>query len=263
MTDQLLLTETDSRGVATVTLNRPEVNNAYNRELLEALQGALPGLAGDHAVRCLVLRGNGKHFQAGADLKFLKQTATLPAEENDAMSRLTTSCIRDLNEFPKPTLGLVHGGCFGGGVGMVAACDIVVASEDAVFAITEVRWGVVAGPIVPQLVAAMGAQEVRRYALTAERFGAIEAKRMGLVHDVCPEGGLDAAAAPIIDAILLNGPDAVAETKAMILDAAGLRVGDDYVDTLARAHSAKRQSAEAAEGFQSFIEKRKPAWYPE
>jgi len=263
MTEQLIITETDGRGVATLTLNRPEVNNAYNRALLEAFRRALPGLAGDDAVRCLVLRGNGKHFQAGADLKFLKQTATLSAAENDAMSRLTTSCIRDLNEFPKPTLGLVHGGCFGGGVGMAAACDIVVASEDAVFAITEVRWGVVAGPIVPQLVAAMGAQEVRRYALTAERFGAIEAKRMGFVHDVCPEGGLDAAAAPIIDAILLNGPDAVAETKAMILDVAGLRVGDDFVASLAKAHSAKRQSEEAAEGFQSFIEKRKPAWYPE
>lgn len=263
MTEQLIITETDGRGVATLTLNRPEVNNAYNRALLEAFRRALPGLAGDDAVRCLVLRGNGKHFQAGADLKFLKETATLSAEENDAMSRLTTSCIRDLNEFPKPTIGLVHGGCFGGGVGMAAACDIVVASEDAVFAITEARWGVVAGPIVPQLVAAMGAQEVRRYALTAERFGADEAKRMGFVHEVCPEGGLDHTAAPIIDAILLNGPDAVAETKAMILDVAGLEVGDDYVDSLAKAHSAKRRSDEAAEGFQSFIEKRKPAWYPE
>ncbi len=262
MSSPVVLAEIDRRGVATVTLNRPEVNNAYNTEMLTGLMDAFAGFARDARARVVVLRGNGPHFQAGADLKWLQSTAALSPEENDAVSRRTTLCVRALNEFPKPTVALVHGGCFGGGVGIVAAADIVVASDDAIFAITEVRWGVVPGPILPQLNAAMGARNVRRYALSAERFDAHAARAMGLVHEVCPVGGLDAAAAPIIDALLMNGPEALAECKALILDLAGLRVGDDYVESLAVRHSAKRRSAEAAEGFRSFIEKRRPAWYP-
>lgn len=261
MAGATVLTEVDRRGVATVTLNRPEVNNAYNGDLILGLIEAFRALGADPRVRVVVLRGNGRHFQAGADLKWIQSISKLSPEENLQVSLNTTNAIRGLNEFPKPTLALVHGGCFGGGVGMVAACDIVIASEDAIFSITETRWGLMAAPIILQLNARMGLANVRRYALTSERFDARRAKELGLVSEICPTGKLDEAAAPIIDALLLCGPDAIAETKACALEAAGQIVDDAYADRLARQHAAKRTTAEAAEGLASFVEKRKPSWY--
>lgn len=263
MTDEpVVLCEIEARGVATVTINRPRVNNAYNGEVVDALlEGALT-LGANPDVRLVVIRGNGRHFQAGADLKWLKAVSALSVEENIEVSRRTTNAIRYLDECPKPTLALVHGGCFGGGTGIAAACDIVIASEDAVFSIAEARWGVMAGPIFPQLNAAMGAHNVRCYAQTCERFTAAEAREMGFVHEVCTTGGLDAAAAPVIAAILSNGPHAVAATKALIRDMAGLEIDEAAAESLARGHAMKRMSAEADEGLTSFAEKRDAAWYP-
>ena len=261
MANAVVLTEVDRRGVATVTLNRPEVNNAYNGDMILGLIDAFGRLGADSQVRVVVIRGNGRHFQAGADLKWIQSISKLSPDENLQVSMNTTNAIRGLNEFPKPTLALVHGGCFGGGVGLVAACDIVLASEDAIFSITETRWGLMAAPIIPQLNARMGLANVRRYALTSERFDARRAEALGLVSEVCPTGSLDAAAAPIIDALLLCGPDAIAETKACALEAAGQVIDDDYAMRLARQHAAKRQTPEGAEGLASFVEKRKPNWY--
>lgn len=252
----------DGRGVATVTLNRPEVRNAYNGDLIEALTDAMARCSADPAVRMVVLRGNGKHFQAGADLKWLRSIATLDAAQNLAVSRRTANAIRGITEMPKPVIALVHGGCFGGGVGMVAACDIVIASADARFSITETRWGVMAGIIVPHLNAAMGVRNVRRYALTCEIFDAARAAELGLVHEVCAEGGLDEAAAPIIEHLLLAAPEATAQTKMRALLEAGLVLDEARFEALAAEHSARRQSGEAAEGLASFAEKRRPAWYP-
>ena len=256
-----VLTEVDRRGVATVTLNRPEVNNAYDGELILALIETFGRLGGDERVRVVLIRGNGRHFQAGADLKWIQSVSGLSPEENLQISINTTNAIRGLNEFPKPTIALVHGGCFGGGTGLVASCDIVLASEDAIFSITEARWGLMAAPIIPQLNARMGLANVRRYALTCERFGARRAQELGLVGEVCATGQLDATAAPIIDALLLSGPDAIAETKACALASAGQVVDDALAMRLARQHAAKRMTAEGAEGLASFIEKRKPRWY--
>lgn len=252
----------DRRGVATVTLNRPERNNAYNSDVIGGLLEAFGRLGADNAVRVVVIRGNGRHFQAGADLAWLKEIGALSAEENVTVSRRTASAIRGLTEFPKPTVALVHGGCFGGGTGIVAAADVVIASTDAIFAITETRWGVMAGIIIPHLNAAMGVRNVRRYALTCERFDATEAKAMGLVHQVCPEGGLDEAAAPVIDALLMAAPDATVQTKHRALAEAGLLTTEEAFEALIVEHSAKRSSAEAVEGLASFLEKRPPAWYP-
>lgn len=263
MTTNTLLTEVDRRGVATVTLNRPDVNNAYNGEMILGLIDTFGALAADTRVRVVLIRGNGRHFQAGADLKWLRETSKLSPEANLQVSTNTTNAVRKLNEFPKPTIALVHGGCFGGGVGVVAACDIVVASEDAFFAITEVRWGLIATPILPQLNARIGFANVRRYALTAERFGARQAKEIGLVNEVCAPGKLNEAAAPIIDALLMCGPGAIAETKACTLALGGQMLGDDLAARLARMHAAKRMTPEGAEGLASFLEKRKPAWYPD
>lgn len=262
MTEPVLLCETDARGVATVTFNRPRVNNAYNSEVILGLLEIFGRLASDDSVRMAVLRGNGNHFQAGADLKWLREVSTMTPGQNLEVSRNTTNAARGLNEFPKPTLALVHGGCFGGGTGIVAACDIVIASEDAIFAITEARWGVMAGPIFPQLNARMGEHNVRRLALTCERFGAAEARETGLVDEVCPTGGLDEAGERIIDALLRGGPDALRETKRLIREVAGLAVSDPLAERLAEQHALKRQTEEADEGLRSFVEKRHPNWYP-
>jgi methylglutaconyl-CoA hydratase len=261
MAGKVVLTKVDARGIATITFNRPEVNNAYNRDVLQAVADAVGKFATDDRVRLVVFRGNGKHFQAGADLKWVRSNLALPLEDNYEVSKLTTDAVRGLNEFPKPTIALVHGGCFGGGTGVIACCDVVVASEDAFFAITEARWGLTAGPIIPQLVARMGVKNTRRYAMSCERFDARKAAELGLVDEVCPTGGLDDAAAPIIDAFLKSGPLAMARTKAMVLSLAGATVDDGLAETLSFTHAFKRLSTEAAEGLASFLEKRDPSWY--
>ena len=261
MAEPLVLTVVDERGVATLTLNRPEVHNAYDGPMIDALIQAVGALAVNDRVRLLVLRASGKHFQAGADLAWLREVAGSPLEHNVAVSRRTTLAMCALNAFPRPTLALVHGACYGGGVGMVACCDIALATASARFALTEVRWGVIPAPIIPQLCAAMGVRSLRRYGTTGERFDAHEAHRIGLVHDVCADDGLDQAAAPIIDAILRSAPDAVRDSKRLVRAHAGLDLPAQQVEALAVQAAAKRASSEAAEGLASFREQRDPAWY--
>jgi methylglutaconyl-CoA hydratase len=262
MSEAVILTSIDRRGVATVTLNRPGVNNAYNRDVIAGLAEAFGRLEDDPAVRLVVLRGNGKHFQAGADLAFLREAAAMPETENLAVSRLTVATIAALQRHKKPTLALVHGGCFGGGVGMVAACDMAIASEDAVFSLTEVRWGLTPAPILPALIAKIGLGRIGRYGLTAERFPAAEAHRLGLVDALCPTGGLDAAASPIIENLLLAAPEAVAATKRLAHEIAATALDAAMAERLAQEAAARRRSPEAAEGLASFFEKRHPRWYP-
>jgi methylglutaconyl-CoA hydratase len=257
-----VLWERDARGVGTVTFNRPEVNNAYNGELIRGLHEAMDALGAQAGLRVVILRGNGKHFQAGADLKWAAEVAQQSPDENERVSRATAEGVRRLDTVPVPTVALVQGGCFGGGTGIVAACDVVVASEDAVFSISETRWGLMAGIILPQLCQAMGLRQVRRYALTGERFDAHEARRIGLVHEVCPTGALDEVGAKVVDAILMNAPGATTATKLRALQVGGAVVDDDVLRELVSEHAATRQLAEAAEGLASFMEKRRPAWYP-
>jgi methylglutaconyl-CoA hydratase len=257
----IVLSGVDARGVATVALNRPEVHNAYDGALIDALIAALEALAADPRVRLLVLRGNGRHFQAGADLAWLKQVAGAPLEDNVAFSRRTTEAMRGLNQFPAPTIALVHGACYGGGIGMVACCDVRFATETATFALSEVRWGVIPAPIVPQLCAAMGVASLRRYGITGERFDAHEARRIGLIHEICAEGGLDAAAEPVVEAILRGAPEAVRTTKRLVLAEARLALSEQEVEALAVQAAIRRASPEAAEGLASFQQKRDAAWY--
>lgn len=253
----------DGRGVASVTLNRPALNNAYNGELIQGLHDAMDALQREPRLRVVVLRGNGRHFQAGADLSWIMGVAAHSSAENERASRLTAEAVRRLDVCPVPTVALVQGGCFGGGTGIAAACDVVVASEDAVFSISETRWGLMAGIILPQLCHAIGLRQARRYALTGERFGAEEARRIGLVHEVCPTGGLEMAGARIVDSILMNAPGATTATKRRMLSAAGALVGDADQRELIDEHALTRQSDEAREGLASFMEKRKAAWYPQ
>ena len=261
MVECLVLSAVDGRGVATLTLNRPEVHNAYDGAMIDGLIEAVAALAADERVRLLVLRANGKHFQAGADLAWLRAVAGFALEDNVAFSRRTTLAMRALNAFPRPTLALVQGACYGGGVGMVASCDVALATASARFALTEVRWGVIPAPIIPQLCAAMGVRSLRRYGITGERFDAAEAQRIGLIHEVCADDALDRAAAPIIEAILRSAPEAVRASKRLILAHAGLDVSDQQVEALAVQAAMKRASAEAAEGLASFRDQRDPAWY--
>ena len=262
MSEKPVLWSVDARGVATVVLNRPHVNNAYDGAMIDGLHAAMDALQQHAGLRVVVLRGNGKHFQAGADLAWIQSVAAQPDAENVDVSRATAEAIRRLDASPVPTIALVQGGCFGGGTGMIAACDLVIATEDAQFSITETRWGLMAGIIVPQLNAAIGVRQVRRYALTCERFGAAEARRIGLVHEVCAAGDLDKTAATFIDMLLMNAQDANAQTKAVARAYAGLDIGDVAYDGLVRQHAAKRRSPEATEGLASFRDKRKPSWYP-
>jgi methylglutaconyl-CoA hydratase len=255
-----VLWDVDARGVATVTLNRPEVNNAYNGAMIDGLLAALDALGGAQGLRAVVLKGNGKHFQAGADLKWINEARRFSPGENLRVSRATAEAVQRLNTAPVPTVALVHGGCFGGGTGMVAACDVVLAADNSVFSIAEVRWGLHASIIIPQLADAIGVRQLRRYALTGERFDAAEAARIGLVHKVVALAELEQEGARIVDHLLANGPEAITQTKAWVLKSAWSDLGGADFDALIESHSAKRQSAEAGEGLASFAEKRAGRW---
>ncbi len=261
MNANTVLWDLDHRGVATLTLNRPKVNNAYNADLIHGVLGAMDALGAQANLRVAVIRGAGRHFQAGADLTWLQDVAQRSTDENIDASRATAHAVHRLNHLPVPTVALVQGGCFGGGTGIIAACDIVIAADDAVFSIAETRWGLMAGIIIPQLNDAIGVRNVRRYALTGERFGAHEARRIGLVHEVVPLAELETAGQRIVDHLLQNAPEANAQTKAVAIEYAWGDVTSTGFARLVEQHALKRQSAEAAEGLASFREKRPAAWY--
>jgi methylglutaconyl-CoA hydratase len=256
-----VLLATDANGVATVTLNRPEVGNAYNAEMLEGLIAGLSRLAADPAVRCLVIRGAGKHFQAGADIRWLGEVAHYPPPQNYAASILTTRAMQLLNEFPKPTIALVHGACFGGGVGIVCCVDVAFATPDSQFGITEIRVGVAPTPISTHMVNAIGLRHTRRYALTGERFDAREAERIGLIHEVVAADATETKLATVLDAIQLGSPTAITMTKSSFLGANGLKLDERQVSMLAHEGWTQRASVEGLEGTTAFREKRHPSWY--
>ena len=261
MSEGIVLTSIDSRGIAEVVLNRPERNNAYNGAMIAELINSFTSLYNNNDVKVVLIKGNGKHFQGGADLEWLKEIGKLNKEENIEVSRRTASAIKGLTEFPKPTIAMIHGGCFGGGTGIAAAADIVVASEDAIFSIAEARWGVMAGIIIPHLNASIGVRNVRRYALTCERFDANEAKNIGLIHQICKTGELNNTVKPIIENLLMCAPIALEMTKKRALIESGLILSDDKFEELVLEHSKKRMTSEATEGLNSFLEKRFASWY--
>jgi methylglutaconyl-CoA hydratase len=257
-----VLVATDARGVARVTLNRPQVHNAYDGALLAALTDGVARLGADPAIRAIVITGAGKHFQAGADLGWLRAMADAPPAEAHAASMGTTGAMAALNECPKPTLALVNGACFGGGCGLVACCDIAIAADDAIFGLTEVRVGVAPSPISTHLVHAMGLRHARRYAITGERFDASEALRIDLVHEVVAPAALAARGEAIVAEIVKSAPRAVARTKASLLAANGLVLDQARIQHLAHDSWLARGSAEGREGLAAFAEKRKAAWTP-
>jgi methylglutaconyl-CoA hydratase len=249
----------DERGVAYVTLNRPEVYNAYNGEMIEGLLAVYDELGGQ-SIRAVVIAGTGRNFQAGADINWLDAVRRSSPEENLRASRMTAEAVQRLNLLPVPTVALVQGACFGGGTGIISACDIVIAADNASFSIAEVRVGVAGTIIIPQLNDAMGLRQVRRYALTGERFDAAEGHRIGLVHEVVPLADLQAAGESIVGHLLASGPEAIAQTKACAMRFGWSDLDASAFNGLIESHSAKRQSDEAAEGLGAFLEKRPARW---
>lgn len=263
MTQPLFLEEIGEDGVARITLTRADVHNAFNDSLINELTMALEGMASDERVRAVVLAAQGRHFSAGADLNWMKAMAGFSKEQNLKDAKALAGLMHRLYSLPKPTVALVQGDAYGGGVGLVACCDIALAAEEAHFCLSEVKLGVIPAVISPYILAAIGRRAARRYCLSAERFSSWEAHRLGLVHEVVSAGDLESSCRQILDAILRGGPLAQAETKALI-DAVANRPLDDALAADTAALIARvRASEEAKEGISSFLEKRKPAWVPE
>jgi len=262
MTDAFLVTERHPDGSARITLNRPEIHNAFDDRLIAELTAVLAALASDDTVRVVVLTGSGKSFSAGADLNWMRRTSTYGEVENLADASALAKLMATLNELPKPTIARVNGAALGGGTGLVACCDVVVASPHAMFGTTEVRLGLIPAVIGPYVVAAIGMRQARRLMLTGERIGAAEAARIGLVHEVVAADELDSAIARILDHLLKGGPDALAAAKRLVHDLAGRSIDAELIDDTARRIAALRATAEAREGLVAFLEKRPASWAP-
>jgi methylglutaconyl-CoA hydratase len=246
--------------VATITLNRPELRNAFNETSISELALAFDEVGQNELVRAIVLAANGPAFCAGADLNWMKKMAGYSQAENEADAMRLADMLRTIYYSPKPVVAKVQGDCYAGGMGLVAACDIVVASEAANFCLSEVRLGLIPATISPYVVMAIGEQASRRYFLTAERFTALEARRLGLVHDMVVPEELDATVNGIVTTLLGNSPNAVREAKKLVRDIAGLPIDDALLADTAGRIAAIRASDEGREGVASFLEKRKPKW---
>lgn len=247
-------------GVAVLTMNRPAVFNAFDETLIAELDAAFALLGGDDSVRVIVLAGAGKHFSAGADLQWMQRAAAASHDDNLDDARRFSAMLARIAECPKPTLARVQGAALGGGVGLVAACDMAVASEAASFSVSEARMGILPAVIGPHLVNAVGLREARRLALTAARIDAAEAQRVGLVQRVVPAEGLDAAVDAFVADLLACGPTAQAEIKQLYARLAPGPVTAEARELTAQTIARVRTTPEAREGFAAFLGKRKPNW---
>jgi len=241
-------------------MNRAEAHNAFNETLIEELTRVFDTLGYDAGVRVIVLAGRGKSFSAGADLEWMERAAGYSSEENRRDARKLAKMIATIHRLPKPTVARVHGAALGGGVGLVAACDIAIASTQASFATTEVRLGMIPSVISPYVIAAIGRRQAHRYFLTAERFDAVEAHRIGLAHVVCEPGELDAKVAAVAQSLLANSPMAQAAAKELIFHVVDRPIEDVLIEETAQRIAKSRATAEAKEGIAAFLEKRKPRW---
>lgn len=261
MNDTSIISSVDAAGRATLTMNRPELHNAFDERFVALLTDSLRQLEADPAVRLVVLAANGKSFSAGADLNDMRRMADNSREQNLADAKGIAELMRTLNMFAKPTVALVQGAAYGGGVGLTACCDIAIATARASFCVSEVKLGLIPAVISPYVLAAIGARAARRYFVTAEIIAAAEAHRIGLVHEVvADEQELAAAADRVTAQLLKNGPGAMAAAKKLITTVSGRPVDDELIAKTAGLMADRRASAECREGLSAFLEKRKPAW---
>ncbi|KHL69211.1 gamma-carboxygeranoyl-CoA hydratase [Pseudomonas flexibilis] len=250
----------DARGVATLWLNRADKHNAFDARVIAELNAALAEVGDDASIRFLVLRGRGKHFSAGADLGWMRESAQLDYQANLDDAHQLGELMQRLHQLPQPTLAVVQGAAFGGALGLIACCDMAIGASDALFCLSEVRIGLAPAVISPFVVKAIGERAARRYALTAERFDGTRARELGLLAETYPADELDAALERWVDNLLLNSPQALRACKALLLE-----VGDGDYDaalrqTTEQAIARLRTSPEGQEGLSAFLEKRTPAW---
>ncbi|HSV54080.1 MAG TPA: enoyl-CoA hydratase/isomerase family protein [Burkholderiaceae bacterium] len=246
--------------VATVVLNRPEVRNAFNDEVIAELTQLLRALGTRDDVRCIVLAANGSAFCAGADLNWMRRMADYTRAENLADAGALAEMLRVLYACPKPTIARVQGDAYAGGTGLVAACDIAVSVDTAHYCLSEVKLGLIPATISPYVIRAMGARAAHRYFLTAERFSANEALRIGFVHEVVAADALDAKVAEIAATLVAAGPEALKACKKLVQDVAEREIDTALIAQTVEGIADIRVSTEGREGVQSFLQKRKPNW---
>jgi len=249
-----------AHGVAVLWLNRPEVRNAFNEDMIAEMTAAFGELDADPAVRAVVLAGRGKVFCAGADLNWMKRMGEMDFEENRKDAVAFGAMLNRLHALRKPTIARVHGAAFAGGMGLIAACDMAAASVETEFAVSEVRLGLTPATISPYVLAAMGERAARRYFLTAERFTAAEAYRIGFVQEIAQPDELDATVNAILGHIVQGAPGAHAVTKELIRAVAKRPLGPELMAEMAVRIATARASEEGKEGVRAFLEKRTPSW---
>ncbi|HTD04378.1 enoyl-CoA hydratase/isomerase family protein [Undibacterium sp.] len=256
--NSLSVSVTDQVGV--VTLNRPEVRNAFNETTIAELTQVFHDLGADPRIRVIVLAANGPAFCAGADLNWMKKMAGYTHEENLADAGQLAEMLRVIYRCPKPVIAKIQGDCYAGGMGLAAACDIAVTADTANFCLSEVRLGLIPATISPYVIKAMGESAARRYFLTAERFSAAEALRIGFVQEVVGADGLDAKVDEIAKALAANSPNAVKQAKQLVQDVGSREITPELIAATVQGIAQIRASAEGREGVRSFLEKRKPSW---
>ena len=247
-------------GVATVVLSRPDVRNAFNDEVIAELSQAFIQLGDDPQVRAIVLMAEGPAFCAGADLNWMRRMADYSREENEQDAEKLAFMLRTISECPKPTIARVQGDVYAGGMGLVACCDMAVSVDTANYCLSEVKLGLIPATIGPYVIRAMGPRASHRYFLTAERFSAAEARRIGFVHEVVPADQLDATVSTWVQALLAASPNAIKECKKLVQYVADRDITRLLIDHTVKAIADIRASDEGKEGVQSFLNKRKPAW---
>lgn len=246
--------------VATFTLRRPEVRNAFNEEVIAELAHAFQQVSADRSVRCVVLAAEGPAFCAGADLNWMRRMADYTREENLADAGKLADMLQAIYLCPQPVIARVQGDVFAGGLGLVAAADMAVSVDTAQFCLSEVKLGLIPATISPYVIRAMGARAAHRYFLTAERFSAAEAHRVGLVHEVTTADRLDAVVAQWVQALTTASPHAVQACKRLVQDVAEREINQALVASTVAGIADSRASVEGKEGVQSFLQKRKPGW---
>ena len=246
--------------VVEVWLNRPEVRNAFNAEVITELTAAFATFGADTDLRAIVLGGHGKAFCAGADLGWMREMAGYDWGQNRADAQVLADMLWGVYRCPVPVVGRIHGDCYAGGVGLAAVCDVLVAAQGINFCLSEARLGLLPATISPYVVRAMGEQAARRFFVTAERFSSEQAHGMGFVHELCAADALDARVDQIVAALVANGPMAVRACKRLVQDVAGVPITPSLREETARRIADIRASDEGKEGVQSFLQKRPPAW---
>ena len=247
-------------GVHTITLSRPDVRNAFNDEVIAELTQTFQQLAAQPELRVVLLSGRGKAFCAGADLNWMRAMADYSWEQNRADAQRLADMLWTLDQCPVPVVGRVQGDCYAGGMGLASICDVLVASSNVTFCLSEARLGLLPATISPYVIRAMGVQAARRYFTTAERLSAAQAHGMGLVHELCEPEALDAKVAEIVATLVANGPAAVKACKQLVRDVAGQDITEALRAETARRIADIRASSEGKEGLQSFLGKRPPNW---